>query len=395
MSPLVAVFLTVFFDLMSFGSVIPDVQLRAERLGATGWIAGLVIAMFSITQFCCAPFLGRLSDRIGRRKVLVVTSALAVAASLLYGHSDTLAIMLASRAVLGMAGANLGVAYAYVSDVTKPEDRAAAMGKIGMAFGLGFVFGPPLGAKMVELGGGQPLLLSYVSAAFALVNLAFVLFFMPEVPVQPESSSERSLNPFAKLLYAMRTPGLGFLLALFFVANFAFANLESTYFRLAHDTLGIDQFATSLVLVFVGIVAAVMQGALIPILAKRFGEASLLRVAYVLQGPVLAAMPFSPVWGPQLFLCLLLGTSNGLAQPNLSSLISRAAPATMVGGIFGVTQSLGALARIIGPIVGNSMYDWRHWMPYAFAGGLMLVPLVMSQFVRMPQGTRQAEAPVS
>lgn len=380
-SPLVAVFLTVFFDMMSFGTVIPDLQLRAVALGAHGIVAGLVLSTFSIAQFIVSPFLGRWSDRVGRRKVLILTCALATVASLAYGFADTLLIVFVSRALLGFAGANLGVAYAYISDVTTPETRAKAMGKIGMAFGFGFMIGPPLGAWMVELNDGKPFLLGLVSAAFALVNLIFVIFFMPEAPPHPAEPDElQKLGPMAKLIQALKTPGLSFLLILFLIANLAFSNLESTYFLLAHDDYKINAQLTSLILVYVGLIAAIVQGGLLGGLVKKFGEVNLLRTAYVLQAPALAMVPFVKPWIPVLFGCTLLGVGSGFATPTLSSLISKASPASLVGGIFGITQSLGAIARIVGPLIGNALYAQGHWMPYALGAVMMLAPLTMAQF---------------
>jgi len=383
--PLLAVFFTVLFDMLSFGTVIPDVQLRAETLGARGVMAGLVLATFSIAQLVCAPLLGRWSDIAGRRKVLMVTCTLAAVSSVVYGFAHSLPTMFVSRALLGVAGANLGVAYAYVSDVTKPEDRAGAMGRLGMAFGIGFMIGPPLGSLMIRVGKGDPFLLGMTSAAFALVNLAFVAFHLQDAPPKDsEPTAFHGKGPVGKLLMALQTPGLGFLLVLFLIANFAFSNLESTYFRLAHDVFHIDQLQTSGVLVLVGATAAVFQGAMIPKLVRRYGEVPLLRLGYLIQAPALALVPFAPVWIPQLLGAMGLGIGSGLSGPNLSSLISRAAPAAIVGGIFGVTQSLGAVARITGPLVGNTLYEFGPWLPYAFAGAAMLAPVLMSRFVRQP-----------
>ncbi len=378
--------------MMSFGTVIPDLQLRAESLGAKGFIAGLVLAAFSIAQFIVSPFLGRWSDHVGRRRVLMITCTLATISSLLYCFATTLPIIFASRILLGVAGANIGVAYAYISDVTSPDNRAASMGKIGMAFGFGFMFGPPLGAEMVKLGHGSPVLLGLVSAAFAFINLIFIIFFMPDAPPSPREPAELAkLSPIAKLFKALATPGLGFLLMLFLIANFAFSNLESTYFLLCHDLYHIDAMHTALILVFVGLVAAIVQGALLGRLVKRFGEVNLLRTAYMLQAPALASVPFIMPWIPVLIGCAILGIGSGMSSPTLTSLISKSAPAALVGGIFGITQSLGAIARILGPLVGNSLYAFKPWLPYAVAGSLMLIPLVMAQKVPRPVALEATE----
>ncbi|MEQ1823932.1 MAG: MFS transporter, partial [Fimbriimonadaceae bacterium] len=209
--------------------------------------------------------------------------------------------------------------------------------------------------------------------------------FMPEAPPSPsEPEHLRKLSPLQKLMQALQTPGLGFLLMLFFIANLAFSNLESTYFLLAHDVYKIDALYTSLILVYVGIMAAIVQGGLLGPLVKKFGEVNLLRVAYVIQSPVLLSIPFVMPWIPVLIGCTFLGLGNGMAGPTLSSLISKAAPAAIVGGIFGITQSLGAIARIVGPVFGNILYAQKPYLPYLVAGVMMLIPLVMAQ--RVPRG---------
>ncbi len=398
--PTIAVFLTVFLDILSFGAVIPDVQLRAEKLvrnatvfnidftrldsAGVGFLIGLTIALYSIAQFALAPFLGRLSDRIGRRPVLIVTCALAVVAAATYAFANTIEIMWASRIVLGMAGANLGVAYAYASDISTEKDRSKTMGLLGMAFGLGFMLGPPTGAWLIQLGNGSPAYLGWGSAAFAFVNLIFVLFFLPEpdriIPTEPPTKKSRLVE----LREALSIPGLRLLLGLFFVANFAFANLETTYYRIGQDVYKVGIAETTLVLVFVGITAAAVQGGLIRILEPKFGEINLIRTGYFLQIPILASIPFTP-WGPLVFLgCFILAFGSGISQPSLSSLISKAAPIAMVGGIFGITQSLGALARIVSPVLANSLYGISPAIPYLFAAGLMLGPATMAWFIRRP-----------
>lgn len=384
--PLFAIFLTVFLDMLSFGTVIPDIQLRAEHLvKGTSWITaagpnvvgiviGISIALFSIAQFIISPYLGRLSDEKGRRPILLVTCTLAVISSLLYAFSTSLPIMWLSRICHGFAGANLGVAYAYIADISSDANRAKSMGVLGMAFGLGFMFGPPLGAILIEVNNGQPFLLGLVSAGFALINLIFVARYLPE-----SNNNHVARTPQKRiqvLLDALKTPTLGSLLLLFFVANLAFANLESTYFRLGADVYKISQTQTSLVLVFVGVIAALVQGGLIRVLEPKFGEVNLLRVGYLVQAPVLASIPFVKPWWPVLLGCAFLGTGNGIAQPSLSSLISKNSPPELRGSTFGITQSLGSLARIIGPIIANTMYAGGPARPYLLAALLMLIPSI-------------------
>jgi DHA1 family tetracycline resistance protein-like MFS transporter len=373
--PVIGIALTVFIDLLSFGLVIPDIQLRGESLGARGAVLGLTIASFSIAQLLTAPFLGRWSDSIGRRKILLVTTSLAILSYLAYAHANTLWIMLAARILMGMAGANLGVAYAYIADVTTPKERGKAMGLIGAAFGLGFIFGPPFGAELVHLGHGAPIVLGYVSASLSALNFAYVYFFLQESLKLGTHKGEETAPTLANLARALRAPGLGLLLAMFFATNFGFSNLESTFFRYAEHEFNFSQLNTAMVLGVVGIVSAIMQGGVVRIVMPKFGEVNLLRFAYFCQVPGLALLPFAHPWVPMLLVTIVMGVGGGLAQPSMSSLISRTAPSHMQGGIFGVTQALGAMARTLGPLIGNSLFDVRHWLPYEFGACVVVVPM--------------------
>lgn len=394
--PIVAIFLTVMLDMLSFSIVIPDVQIRVESMTHgqfsptwAGILNGLTLAVFSIAQFLIAPYLGQLSDRIGRRPVLLVTCALSVVASIVYAYAGTLPLIWVSRICLGFAAANIGVAQAYVSDVSSPEERAKGMGLLGMAFGVGFTFGPPLGAWLLQVGHGTPIAMGWTSAVFAMVNLGFVAFALPESRV-PGGSTERRAGRLRAVLSAFSIPQLSQLLLLFFVANLAFTNLESTFYLVGKDVYKISIPETTLVLVVVGVVMAVTQGGFIRLLVPRFGELALVRAGYLLTGPTLFTIPLvQPLW-PVLLGASIIGIGNGIAGPSVLSLISQAADKEVVGEVMGVTGSLGAMARIIGPVVANALYKVGPVWPYALAGTMMLVPLALAWRYRLPTG-QQAE----
>lgn len=393
-SPVLGIFLTVLIDLLSFGLVIPDIQLRGEKLGASGTVLGMLIASFSVAQFLTAPYLGRLSDRIGRRKILLVTTSLAVLSYLTYAHAVAIWVMMAARILSGIAGANLGVAYAYIADVTKPEERAKSMGLIGAAFGIGFIFGPPVGAMLVDAGHGSPLVLGYVAAGLSLINWLYIYFYLQESLKPGSHEAEKRAASFKNFVRAFQIPGLALLLAMFFGTNFGFSNLESTFFRLSVHSYGLSQQQTAYVLGYVGVVSAVMQGGVVRIVVPLLGEVNLLRFAYFCQVPALAILPFAHPWIPMLGVCLIMGIGGGLSQPSLASLISRNAPGDMQGGIFGVTQALGAMARTLGPIMGNTLFDIKPWLPYVVGAGIVFVPMIGSWSIREPKNTSQpAEVP--
>lgn len=390
--PLLAIFLTVFIDMLSFGMAIPDLQVRAEKLGAHGIVIGLLLASYSIAQLFTAPLLGRWSDVVGRRKVLLITCSMTFICFVIYSQAQSLPVMFASRILAGISAANIGVAFAYIADITKPEERASGMGMIGAAFGLGFIFGPVFGAQLVDWGGGGPQLLGFVSAGLALINVAFVWRYLPEPDALRAKASASLKENFSQLVRALRTPGLGLLVMLFFVANFAFSNLESTFFRLLEWRFQMGQKEGALVLFVVGVVAAFMQGYAIGKLTKRFGEVALMRVGYALMTPCLALVPFSPPWVSMLIVAALIGVASGLYGPSVQSLISRSAPIDMQGGVSGIIQSAGALARIFGPLCGSVLFDINTAMPYFAAAGLMLIPTMLSFFYKRPaDGGQESE----
>lgn len=409
-NPILPIFLTVFLDLLSFGLFIPDLQLRGQEIAratlgpgasraSVEVLVGIMLAIYSLAQLLFAPMLGRLSDRIGRRKILLLTCVLAVLSYVLYAHATSIPIILMARILSGIAAANLGVAFAYIADVTKPEDRAKSLGAIGAAFGLGFIFGPPLGGYLIILGKNEPLLLGYVGAALAVVNLIYIALFLPESLKTPRLEKSRF---FDDLVTAVRTPGLAVLLLMFFAINIAFTNLETTYFRLLAEpgwvfSLG-DEGAKrtgSLILGLVGVVGAIMQGGVIRIVTPKYGEVRLLRFAYLLYIPVFAAIPFLPLTAPALIGVVLLGVCSGLAQPSLSSLVSRSAPSTIQGGIFGITQALGALARFLGPLISSPLFSQRPYLPYVVGSAIILIPAVLSWRVRMPVTSEDGEPVVA
>lgn len=396
LSPIIGIFLTVFIDLLSFGLLIPDIQLRGKELGATSLQLGLSLGIFSLAQLITAPILGRISDRFGRRRVLLITCVLSCVSYVIYAHATDIYVVSLSRVFLGIAASNLPVAFAYVADVTTPEKRAQGMGTIGAAFGLGFVLGPGIGAWLLALGNNKPLLLGYASATLCFINFLYVLLLLPE---SAKHNADAGQNYFAMLGRAVKTPGMGILLLMFFAVNFGFTNLETTFFQLLADQRWIFHlkgesapFAQNardigaVILTLVGLTSVFMQGFLVRALTPKFGEVKLLRVAYVGLVPVLGLIPFTPLWVPLFLMSILLAFCTGLAQPSISSLISRRAPEDMQGSIFGVTQSLGAIARFIGPLISNPLFGVQPYIPYVLGAGICIIPAAMSFYLKQPAG---------
>ena len=238
---LLIIFLTVFIDLIGFGIVMPLLPLYSDQFGASGWMNGAIVASFSLMQFIFAPWWGKLSDRIGRRPVLLISNFASSVAYAMFGYASSfegqtaLWLLLASRIFAGIAGANLSVASAYIADVSPPEKRSRSMGLIGMAFGLGFILGPALGSFSAHhFGLPGP---GWVAGAICFLNFLFTVFFLVESR-KPSTEPEARRVRIAQWAHTFAHPTVGFLVALYFFATFAFAAFELTIAMLLHDNFG-------------------------------------------------------------------------------------------------------------------------------------------------------------
>jgi MFS transporter, DHA1 family, tetracycline resistance protein len=362
-------FLTVFLDLLGFGLVIPFLPGLARDLGASDFVATLPGAAYSLMQFLFIPVWGRLSDRVGRRPVLLWSIAASAAGMAILGLGSSLTWLFVARLWSGIATANIAVAQAYIADVTTPETRARGMGMIGMAFGLGFIFGPAVGGVLSRYPvpglaqvGALPAL---VAAGLSTINLLLALRTLPEsLPPEKRGHRVRRAVPLDLVAFraAVQVPGVGVAVAMNFFVILWFAGMEQTFRLFTDDVFGMTAAATGAIFAVVGVVGAGVQGGLVHKLARRFGEARL-----VIAGPLVLAVAFallgaSPIFGPTARLALyaasgLIALGNGIVQPALPAYVSRRAGATDQGLALGTLQSASALGRVFGPAVGGLLYS--------------------------------------
>jgi multidrug resistance protein len=386
-SALAILFVIVFVDLLGFGMVIPVMALYAERLGASSSETGWLMASYALMQFVFAPLWGRLSDRYGRRPLLLVSIAMTSVAFLAYALAPTFGWLVVSRLFAGFATANIGIAMAYVADVTTPEQRAKGMGLIGAAFGLGFVLGPWMGGELSQAYGlSAP---GYAAAALAAVN-GVAAFFVLREPAHRVVAERK--GRFAALAAELRKPGVRRLIWIYLLVVFAFAGMESTFALLAEHRYGLSARDVGRVFAFIGVVIVVVQGGLIGPLTRRFGERALLVTGLGLQALGLAALPFAPGAPGLLAATFPLAAGNGLANPSMSSLLSRNARAEDQGGTLGIGQSASALGRVLGPISGTYVFG-EVWMGGPYVGGavIMLAMAVLAATLRRPEDGADAE----
>jgi multidrug resistance protein len=407
---LLVVFLTVFIDLIGFGIVVPLIPIYSKHYGASGFVIGAIIASFSAMQFVFSPIWGRLSDRHGRRPILLISTAGAALSYVLFAvgsgfenHTVALWTLLVSRAFAGICGGNITVAQAYIADITPPENRSKRMGLIGMAFGLGFIFGPALsGIALHFFGSTGP---GWTAAALCAANF-FLAFCILAESLKPDSSQAARRPHFAQWGHTLAQPKIGLLILIFFLATFAFSCFESTLPLLVSDNfnlgIAVDETRPAMTVislfVFCGIIGAVIQGGAIGRLVKMFGEPKLISLSLFLTGISLILLPFIKgdgqlkwlavlhatdwPWIKMLLALALLAIGSGLTRPPLFGLLSNLTPANEQGATIGVAQSAGALARILGPLFAVILYLRIAPLPYVFCGGLaILAALLTWQFL--------------
>ena len=351
--PLLLVFLIVFIDLMGFGIVIPLLPLYGERYHPSPIEFGALMAVFSLMQFLFAPILGRLSDRFGRRPILLMSLAGTVIGYTLFAFQQSIELLFLSRIVAGIMGANVATAQAVIADITPPEERARGMGLIGAAFGLGFILGPAIGGMASRFGEEVPGLFAagLSGAALLLATLALPETNPPDA-LRGHRAAEKGWFSPRRFLDALTHPQIGLLLVTFFLTTFAFANFESTFALFAEKRLSLDVVHVTYLFVYVGVLAALIQGVLIGRLVKRFGERRLILAgAFVLVPGYLALTQLASL-SQLLFFLGFLALGAGLTGPSLSSLVSKLSNADEQGGVLGIYQSLSSLARIVGPFWG-------------------------------------------
>jgi len=389
---LLPVFLTVFIDLLGFGIVIPLLPIYAQDFGASEFTLGMLFASFSLMQLIFAPLWGRISDHVGRKPVLVGGLIGTAGSYVLFGFADSMLLLFVSRMLAGFFGANVATAQAYVADVTKPEDRAKGMGMIGAAFGLGFTFGPLIGGEMVGIGMGAP---GFLAAGLSLVAAIIGMIQLHE-PERHRANASRVLR-FGPVSRALSQPVIGTVLLLYFLGILAFSGFESMFIK-----FGLDRFPQVFGLTgsvveatheqilaaapiagrymfVIGLIAAFIQGGLIRRLVPRFGETRLIVMGPLFLGIAFAVIGLAGSWSLVIVGCALMPFGFGLNNPALQGLLSRAVPAESQGAFLGLNQSLGSLARVVGPVLAGWLFQVGNpGLPFLAGAGSLFVATVIA-----------------
>lgn len=370
------IFLTVFIDLLGFGILIPILpSFSIKELGVDEAAVGIAIAIYSLVQFIFNPILGRLSDKHGRKPVIVICLLINALGYVIFAFTNSYLILLVSRIVAGVGGSSIAVAQAYIADITTKENRSKGMGVIGSAFGLGFVFGPLIGGFLSKLG--------YMETGLASATFSFIAFIVTII-LLPESNLDRSKFVETKrkifnmdaILKAFRHPELAILISLFFILTFSFANIYGTFALLGLQVYGFTDLQNGYMFGIVGLSSAIVQGGLIGPIIKLIGKKRVLILGSFLIMITLALIPYA---GNFLWLAvdsIFLSIGTGMLQPTLLSLISEVTPEAEQGITLGVNQSLSALARMFGPLWGGFTFEFLGY-PFPFLTGAAFMFLVV------------------
>jgi multidrug resistance protein len=360
---------TVALDLVGFGIIVPILGRYAERFGANGLQVGLMFASFSVAQMVFAPILGRISDKVGRKPVIVFSLIGTAVGSFVTGAAGALWVLFLGRILDGASGASVAVAQGAVADIAPPEQRARLMGMLGAAFGVGFVVGPALGG-LAALGG--PHVPFYLAGSIAAVNAVAAMIRLPETKPDTSHITEKHQRGTALSPALKRFALVGFLSML------GFAGFEATFSIWGEKQFGFTEGSASIVFVFVGVTLVAVQGGLIGPLTQRLGSRKLLRIGLSLVAVGLLLLGLSNTW-PLLFVALfLLSLGQGMSGPSGSALVAELAPVERRGEAIGYQQSTAAFGRVAGPVMAGALFDHVGISAPFFVSGVLILCAVGS-----------------
>jgi len=369
---LATLFMIVFTDLIGFGIVIPLLPLYADHYHPAPAVFGLLMAAFSAMQFIFSPILGRLSDRVGRRPVLLISLTGSLIGFVMFALADSLVMLFASRLLAGVAGGNIAAAQAVIADTTPPEGRARGMGLIGAAFGLGFIAGPALAGLLAPLSASAP---GWGAATCSLAALVMTALFLPET--RPQAAAPGNGMPAsgaARIAFAWSHPEIAPLIAVGFAVVTGFAAFEVTFAQFLHARLDLQHSSVSFLFVYIGVLAAVVQGGLVGRATRWLGEGNLVIGGLVCTAAGLLMLSASHRLGAVLAVLPVVALGAGMVNPSLTALVSRRAAADQQGMALGAFQGVSSLARVVGPFTAEvALGSWGVAAPQVGAAVLAAV----------------------
>ena len=375
---LLTIFLIVFIDLLGFGIILPLLPYIAEKYSAGPLQIGLLTATYSFFQLIASPILGRLSDRYGRKKLLIISQLGSAVGYLILGLAGNLPLLFLSRIIDGITGGNISIAQAYIADVTDKKNRARGMGIIGAAFGLGFIFGPAIGGFLSRFSYSAP---AYFATTVSLFTVLTTIFFLKETVDEKNAMvSPKTKLSFEEFKRVLAMKPIGLLIFVFFVLNTAFSIMQGNFALWTQKTFNYGPSQNGWLFAYIGVLAVLVQLRVLPFLTKRFEEKTILYISLFSMFIGLSLIPFSPYPNFLYVALFFLPLGNGLANPTIQALASENVPPKEYGGTLGFLQSAGSFGRIIGPIIGGIIFQsFGKDNVFYFAGFIIFALLVYSR----------------
>ncbi|MEK7597954.1 MAG: MFS transporter [Patescibacteria group bacterium] len=375
---LMTIFLIVFIDLLGFGIILPLLPYIAEKYSAGPFQIGILTATYSFFQLIAAPILGRLSDRYGRKKLLIISQLGSAFGYLILGLAGNLPLLFLSRIIDGITGGNISIAQAYIADVTDKKNRAKGMGIIGASFGLGFIFGPAIGGFLSRFSYSAP---AYFATGVSLLSVLATVFFLKETIDEKKAiespKTKLNLKEFQRILSIYP---IGILIITFFVTNLAASIQQGNFALWTQKTFNYGPAENGWLFAYIGIIAVFVQLKVLPFLTIKFEEKTILYISLFFMFIGLSLIPFSPHVNFLYVALFFLPFGYGLSSPTIQALASENVPKEEYGGTLGFLQSAGSLGRIIGPIIGGIIFQsFGKDNAFYFAGFIILALLIYSR----------------
>ncbi len=406
--PQVVIFLTVFIYLLGFGMIIPILPLLSTHYGASAFQAGLLMSVYSLMQFIFSPMWGKLSDKIGRRPILMYCLLGEAVSYILLAQSRSLEMLFVSRILTGFFGASISTASAYISDITPPNERSKGMALIGAAFGMGFLFGPAIGGGLTyyaeSISTDMNFITGFSSYGVALLcvgTFIFAYFNLKESLVkktddknsEPKSEAKK-LNRIESISKFINMPVVGSLIFTFGLATLAMSMMEATLVLFMKDKFGWGIKEVSFGFAYVGICIVITQGFLVRKLIPKIGERNVLRIGLTCMAIGLTGIAFAKHIWMMAIVQTFLAVGNGFTNPSIMGSVSLLVPPDEQGAALGTTQSLSALGRVIGPALGGLLFGslWAG-SPFVISGLFVVcaLVLVLSVYSKLPMAGKKTE----
>jgi DHA1 family tetracycline resistance protein-like MFS transporter len=366
---LIPIFIVVLVDLLGFSIILPLLPFYALQFHVSPEVIGMVAAAYSVCQFAASPVLGALSDKYGRRPVLIYSQFGSVIGFLLLALAGNIWIIVLSRIIDGLSGGNITIASAYVADVTGVEDRASGMALLGVAFGLGFLFGPLLGGELSHAYGiAAP---AYAAAFLALTSMTLSIVYLKEPPVHRTAAAKKGKEYYTQAFDYLKIKNIRTMLIIFFFFALPFSLYVSMFSLYAHIELSFTEREVGRFLAYVGFLGIIWQGGVIRPLVKKIGEISLLRYGLLAMAVGLLGLVLATNWQQLAAVALVFSFGTGVTRVVVSSLVSQYAPPDKKGGVIGVSASIESFTRIIGPLLGGWIIGTIHPNYIGYVGGAM------------------------